>query len=567
MRKTRIYRIFILMCIFLFVFMGLLFRIAYCQLFKGYQLAAEANAMRSRQIELKEYKRGEIFDRNFLPLTSIQSVKALYCLPAEIIKNYPSENKSEAISEIAAFLASNIRDKDYEEIYGKLYRGLKEKVPFVCIAADLSEEEMRRINSYAPSGIVVAPLIKRYRDDGFCCHVLGFASMSENKGLSGIEYVYNDVLTSYPFSEELVSVLDARGQAIQGLMFKVKREENKNKAGVVLTIDKRVQQIAEEIADKKVKKGAVVVMDVNSKEILALVSRPKYNSYEIGKIKNDNENSPLINRALAPYHPGSMFKILIAAAALEYKTVSAKDKFYCSGEYRFSGGKSISCWKKEGHKLISFADAFANSCNSAFIEVALQLGRDKIINFAQQVHLPEERIIGYKTEDNSYIKIDWADMAVANAALGQQGVMLSPVQIASLISTIADDGYFAPPVLVKYWIDKKGIKHLVYSEGKKRVMKEETAKEIRHMMRLVVTKGTGKNAEPITIKAAGKTATSQTGRYKNYGEEIVNTWFGGFFPLHNPRFAIVVLVEEGESGAVSAAPVFKEIAEAMLKFF
>lgn len=564
--RIRSYRIFVLMCLFLFIFSALLLKIAYHQLIEGYKLAIEANAMRSKSIELKEYSRGEIFDRNLLPLTSISTTKALYCLPGEVIKHYATDDENEAISKIAWFLTCNLPDKKYDEIYKDLYKAFEKKSPFVRIVSDLSEEQIENINISAPSGIVVAPIIKRYRNDGFCCHILGYVG-GENKGVSGIEYVYDDVLSGYPASEELVSVLDARGQVIQGLMFKVRKEQHENKSGVVLTIDKRVQQLAEEVADKHIKKGAVVVMDVQSKEILAMLSRPQYNPYEIGKIKDDKDNSPFINRALTPYHPGSLFKIVIAAAALEYKVVSPEDDFYCDGKYKFTDERSISCWKEGGHGQLSFKEAFVNSCNPSFINVALKLGRDKIMSFAEYIHANEKRLIGYPNINGSYIKIEKADMAIANAALGQQGIMLSPLQIASLISTIADDGYFAPPVLVKYWTDKEGKKIFIYPEAKKKVMSEDTAKEIRDMMRLTVVKGTGKNAEMVTVKAAGKTATSQTGRYGENNQEVLNTWFGGFFPADNPRIVIVVLVEEGESGGASAAPVFKEIGDKMLKFF
>lgn len=563
----RSYRIFILMFLFLFIFSGLLLRIAYYQLIKGYALAVQANNMRKRSIELKEYPRGDIFDRNMLPLTGISTSKALYCLPGEVIKNSPFSDQEQALREVAEVLENSLKGRSYDDIYSKLKEGVKHKNAFIRIFADLTEEERQKINTSAPSGIVVAPVIKRYRSDGFCCHVLGCINGSENRGISGIEYFYNDILSGYPSSKELISVLDARGQAITGLMFKVRKREDENRAGVVLTIDKRVQEIAEEAADKYIKKGAVVVMDVHSKEILAMVSRPKYNPYQIEKIKDDNENSPLINRALLPYHPGSLFKILIGAVALEYGAVAKEEEYYCSGEYRFDNGHAVACWKKEGHGWVNLKKAFAYSCNPYFINTALKLGKDKITGTAGKMHVADGRIIGYQSVKGCYIKIENADMAVANAALGQQGVMLSPLNIASLIATVADDGYFAPPVLVKCWIDKEGRENPVYPEPGKMVISRETAETLREMMQTAVAEGTGKNAQLLAARAAGKTATSQTGRFDDKGKEILNAWFGGFFPADNPRFVVVVLVEEGKSGSVSAAPVFKEIGDKMLRFF
>ncbi|SHG81401.1 peptidoglycan glycosyltransferase [Thermosyntropha lipolytica DSM 11003] len=562
----RIHRIYMLMFFFLFVFSALTVKIAYYQLVKGYTLALEASYMRQRSIELKEYARGEIFDRHMLPLTSISTGKALYCLPREIISNSPYSDQERAVGSAARILAHILKDRSYDDIYNKLEKGIKRQDTFIRLFDDLSEAEREKINRSAPAGMVVAPVIKRYRSDGFCCHVLGYINGSENRGVSGIEYFYNDVLSEYPNSEELTSVLDARGKVITGLMFRVRKKENENRAGVVLTIDKRVQEIAEEAADKYIKKGAVVVLDVHSKEILAMVSRPKYDPYQIGKIKDD-ESSPLINRALTPYHPGSLFKILLAAAFLEYDVASKEEEYYCEGGYRFNNGRTISCWKKEGHGWLDLREAFAYSCNPFFINLALRLVRDKIMEMAERMHIDEGKIIGYQPVKDAYVKIEKADMAVANAALGQQGIMLSPLNIASLVATIADDGYFAPPVLVKYWIDKEGRKNIVYPEPRKKVISQETAKEIRKMMRLAVTEGTGKNAELMAVNAAGKTATSQTGRFNEEEEEILNAWFGGFFPADHPRFAVVVLVEEGKTGGTSAAPVFKEIGDEMCRYF
>ena len=144
--------------------------------------------------------------------------------------------------------------------------------------------------------------------------------------------------------------------------------------------------------------------------------------------------------------------------------------------------------------------------------------------------------------------------------------MVSPLQVASLIATIADNGNWAPPCLVRYTTDQAGKKEIPVKPEKKQVISQETAKKVQELMSLVVSQGTGKTAAASEVKVAGKTATSQTGNIKD-DKEILNAWFGGFFPADNPKWAIVVLVEEGKTGAEDAAPVFKEIARDMLDYF
>jgi len=622
MRKRRI---FILMCIVLSIYLGLLCKIAYYQVIKGYSIARQAVAMRSKQIELKEFSRGEILDRNLLPLTGTITSTALYCFPQEMGKSLNSDKDAaknpsvQSFKEVAEFLNQVIDNKDNDEnhqynkereetrfsaqvqdnntstgdmdkksdfealeseinknnmknktsdnILSRLNNATRLGRPFVRIASDLTDQEIQKINSSNLSGIVIAPVIKRYKQDGFCAHLLGYVTgnSTNSEGRAGIEKVYDDLLKESSSSQELTSVLDARGMAIKGLMFKVRQEQDRQKASVVLTIDKRIQEIVENTMSKRVNKGAVVVMDVHSKEVLAMASRPTFNPYHIENVLDDNESS-LRNRALCRYHPGSLFKILVASAALEEGVVKTGDRFFCSGKYVFNDKVSISCWKEEGHGELNFARAFALSCNPSFIEVGLKLGKKKLLDYVDILHITDETIIGYKNNAGTYVEINPGEPALGNACLGQQGIMLTPLQLTSLISTVADGGYWGPPSLVKYIVNKEGQKDILLRPGKKQVISRETAETVQELMKLVVSEGTGKTASIPEVKVAGKTATSQTGIIKG-DEEILNTWFGGFFPADNPRWAIVILVEGGESGAKNAAPVFKDIARGMLNYF
>lgn len=185
----------------------------------------------------------------------------------------------------------------------------------------------------------------------------------------------------------------------------------------------------------------------------------------------------------------------------------------------------------------------------------------------ERLHLTDDTLGGYSVKSDSYVKIDAGDPAMGNAAIGQKGVMLSPLQICSLVASIADDGCWRSPQLVKYFVDGKGKRTVITPEPKQRLFSRETSKNMRILMESVINEGTGKNAAMLEMPVAGKTGTSQSGRISIDGEEILDTWFAGYFPANNPRWAIVVLVEQGKSGAEDAAPVFKEISQGMLNLF
>ncbi|MGI6412765.1 MAG: peptidoglycan D,D-transpeptidase FtsI family protein [Syntrophomonadaceae bacterium] len=568
-------RIFLLMCTILVIYCGLAAKIGYYQLVKGHEIARKATAMRSRQIELKEYPRGDILDRNLLPLTSTQVCNAVYCLPSQIIEYYKQQNPSsltdsdeDILLAVAKDIASLLEPGNITDIYKKILRGYRTGTPMVRIASDLSRSEVNKINNSDMTGIVVAPMLKRYRDDGFCSHIIGYVSGGDDfRGETGLEKVYNSVLNKYPSPyQELVSVVDARGAVIQGLMFKIRREQEKQQAAVVSTIDKRIQEMVETALDAGVEKGAAVVLDIETREILALASRPAFSPYDLERIIEHDTRGSFTNRALTSYHPGSLFKIFLTAVALEEKVLDLDDRFNCQGSYTFNPEVTISCWREEGHGNISFVEAFTGSCNPAFIEVGLRLGRNKLMEYAERLRLCDSTINGFDYKSSSFIHINPGQPALGNASLGQQGVMLTPLQLSSLIATIADDGYWAPPSIVRYTIGQDGKASPVAGLKKEAVLSRDTCQKVQRLMEHVVNKGTGKTASIPETLVAGKTATSQTGIFKN-DEEILNAWFGGYFPADNPRWAVVVLAEEGKSGASDAAPVFRKIAAGMVNCF
>lgn len=559
-------RIYITVLIFFVILTGLVSRIFELQIIKGEKLARQAAAMRARQVELNEYPRGDILDRNLLPLTGVSASNALYGLPG--VLGQGSEHSREQFERTAQFLARVLPDLNPNEIYARLTSAAAQNTPFVRIKSGLTSSQISKINAAQISGLVVAPITKRYASPGLGAHVLGYVSPAgRNEGQAGLEKMYNDILSQHQSSQQLVSVLDARGMAIQGLMFRLKSQQADN-GRVVLTIDKRVQKIAEAAMDKRVKKGAVVILKVKSREVMAMASRPNFDPYQVDKLIDQDEQSSLLNRALNPYFPGSLFKILITAAALEEKAVTPAEKFTCSGKYVFNDQVSISCWKEEGHGRLTFSEALAKSCNPTFIAAAQRLGREKVMQYVRSFHLADESLAGYKMgKCGSYVQIEAGEAALGNACLGQEGVMLTPLQLASLLATVADDGRWVEPSLVRYSVDQDGQRHYPPRQPSEQAISVATAREVQRLLELVVSSGTGKTAALQEVPVAGKTATSETGALKEEQEQVLNTWFGGYFPADRPEWVIVVLSEDGISGAQNAAPVFQDIARGILQCY
>jgi peptidoglycan glycosyltransferase/penicillin-binding protein 2 len=551
------------MGIFLGIFFILLVILARIQLFKGPELGKQAIASHSKTISLSEIVRGEILDRNQMHLTGYNTATGLYYISSIMLAGVKKEEQAALLKIYSQKIGEALNMKP-EFILSELWKSQVQKAGLCRFSLVLNSQQEKAINALGIKGLFTYPIYLRYDPKGFCSHILGYVN-GENppEGISGVEKYYNDILKNQTASDKLISVFDARGGSIEGLMLKIRKEETSHNNSIVLTIDKRVQSLAENIMDESIKKGAVVVMDIRNREILAMASRPNYSPYELVSTNNSTE-APFFNRALSPYFPGSLFKTLLAAAAFEEGLVTEDELFYCGGSIVLDEKMSISCWQHNGHKSLNFAQAFAHSCNPVFIQIGQRLGREKILIYSQRLHLLDTNIIGFNNnQPASQISINPGKRSLANASLGQHGVMLTPLQICSLIATIADGGKWETPSLLSYIIDQNGKRVYPENPAPEQVLTPETAKKLQNLMRLTVEEGTAKTAALPGVLTAGKTGTSQTGRFDENNEEILNTWFGGFYPAENPHWAIVVLSEAGESGAQDAAPVFRKIAAGM----
>lgn len=566
-------RIAILAAMMLFIFTFLSGKLIYDQMINGRDMARSAVQMRSQTIELKEYPRGLILDRNGIPLTDSTKDFALYAMPGVVKAHYGgNESLEAALTRVEALLSPHLNEDTRQEIKQRMAQSPAEPRSLMRLAAHLEDDEVQAVLNLDLQGVIVAPVIKRYRDDGFMAHILGYVGPSGDSGQSGIEKSYDNVLSESASEVELVSMVDARNTVIKGLMFRLRHEQEDTRGTVALTIDRRVQELAEMAMNRHVTRGAVVVMDIKTGQVLAMASRPSFNPYDnIGLIIANDPYSTLTNRALNRYYPGSVFKILVTAAGLEEGVITPADYFDCDGSYDFNSQVSISCLKKEGHGHIDLTTAFIRSCNPSFIAIGERLGRSGLMKYVQRFHLTDETLQGYVVDhDYSYVDIEAGPAALGNASVGQKGVMLTPLELTSMIATIADDGRWKAPSLVRYTIDQQGRVHNLAEPAKEQAVSAETTAVVRQLMEKVITHGSGQSAAMSDVAIAGKTGTSQTGilDYSSTpAREVLNVWFGGYFPADKPRFAMVVLVEDGESGSKDAAPVFRDIVQGMMDYY
>lgn len=438
----------------------------------------------------------------------------------------------------------------------------------------VSEEQRDRILRAAWSGVTVAPVSFRYGERPLATHVVGhlgkiksyaeLASLRKRSdkpyfaddlvGRSGIEKLYERQLKGSVASRQAVAYVDGTGKPLKGGGITVVGLPDRDRLDVVLTLDARIQSLVEELMDRHRLRGAVVVQDVVTGDLLAIASRPAYHPARVGDYLH-NPDGVFTNRALTPYYPGSLFKIVVAAAGLAERVVKENDRFICLG----GNAEPIRCWFTPGHGAITFAQAFAESCNPVFARVALEVGADRLTAYARRLGLEDQTILGYP-ETN--VKVDLAAIGepynLVNAAVGQWPVRATPVQICTLVATIARDGVYRHPRLVKGLLRGDTLVHEIPSSPGKQVLEPTVARRLRELLALVTTAGQGRAAWVPGQGAAGKTGTAETGTAAQLA------WFAGYTPLEKPRFAITVLVEGGESGSRSAAPLFREIATRLL---
>lgn len=406
----------------------------------------------------------------------------------------------------------------------------------------------------------------RYGSRQTAANLIGYINDQDASGACGLELMMDDELSL--LNRHMYAAADVKGNLIpgRGLILAKDRQTSASAAkdngaaasgGVRTTLDKELQSSVEDILNQENRNCAVVVLRADDGGIAAMACTPTFDPNQIGKYLESGKDE-LVNKATqGAYAPGSVFKIVVAAAALE-SGVSAGQQFECRGSVSV-GNLNIKCETggETGHGIINMEEAFAHSCNSYFVQLGQKIGSDAIIETAQKFQLGKAVFEGYPQESRGHLmsREEWQGAAIGNLSIGQGETLVTPIQVARMTGIIASSG-----------ADHEISVRARHRDDSHQVISADTANQIRRMMERVTTEGTGAGLSMIdrngSPKAAVKTGTVE---YQDGGEVKTHAWITGYTPCREPEYIITVFVENGDSGSSSAGPIFRKIIEYLEK--
>lgn len=551
-------RLFLSLIISSLLFTALIFRLGVVQLWNGSELAAKAEDSWRKNIPYSA-KRGEILDRNGVRLAYDISSPTVMAVPAQVTDAKKS----------AKLLAQKLNMTEEG-----LYKMLTKRQLIVKIqpaGRKISTEKAAEIRELDLPGIYVAEDNKRYYPYGsLAAHLLGFTGI-ESQGLTGVELKYDEYLTGISGSVSFLS--DVRGRQMPGSTDQY--TSPRNGLDLQLTIDKNIQSIIERELDQAVlqyqpQHVIAIAMDPNNGEILGMSSRPTYDPSRYKEYDPDtyNRNLPI----WMTFEPGSTFKIITLAAALEENKVDlAHDHFFDKGSIQVSGS-NLRCWKKGGHGSETFMQVVENSCNPGFVVLGQRLGKEKLFEYIRNFGFGTKTGIDLGGEENGILfkESQVGPVELATTAFGQ-GVSVTPIQQIAAVSAAVNGGKLFRPHVGKAWINPETgeVVQETQPELVRQVVSEETSKQVREALESVVAKGTGRNAYIDGFRVGGKTGTAQkveNGRYMA-SEHIVS--FIGFAPADHPQVVIYLAIDDPQGiqfGGLVAAPIVRNMLDDTLRY-
>ncbi|EFM12814.1 stage V sporulation protein D [Paenibacillus curdlanolyticus YK9] len=551
-------RMFIALLCGIIAFGGLIGRLAYVQLVKGEDLSAKAENSWRREVPFTP-KRGEILDRNGTRLAYNISSPTIWAIPVQI------KDKEGTAKALAPLLGMTPE---------RLLPMLKKKETNVKLqpgGRKVTLDKAQQIRALALPGIVIGEDNKRYYPYGsLAAHVLGFTGI-DNQGLTGIEARYDENLKGIPGNIAYLS--DAAGNLMPGSGDTY--QAPKDGLSLQLTIDKQIQTIMERELDQAMAKlhpDHIIAIAMNPKngEVLGMSSRPTYQPDQYRNVPTEvyNRNLPV----WMTYEPGSTFKIITLAAAIEEKKVDLKnERFFDPGAVEV-GGARLRCWKKGGHGSQSFLEVVQNSCNPGFVALGQRLGKESLFDYIRNFGFGKKTGIDISGEENGILfKLSRVGpVELATTAFGQ-GVSVTPIQQITAVAAAINGGTLYKPHIAKGWInpDTGETVESIEPEAVRTVISESTSKQVREALESVVAQGTGGNAFIDGYRVGGKTGTAQkviNGRY-SANEHIVS--FVGFAPADDPQIVVYLAVDNPQGiqfGGVVAAPIVRNILEDSLHY-
>lgn len=536
----------------LIVFSLIVCKMGYLQFFQHDFLMDKALDLWNREFAISSI-RGSIVDSNRIALAYDIPSLSVVCVPNEI------EDK-----EYTSKVLSSILDCKMETIFDKL----KKNVSTHKLQPEgrlITDKQVNEIRSHNLTGVyLVQDSMRYYPNEHYLSHVLGFTGI-DNQGLAGLEAQYDSILKANQGSVQIV--FDAKGKPLK----EYHQSLISPGSGMIvqLTIDKRIQDVVERELNQVMlryepKSAWALIMNPNSGAILAMASKPDFNpnAYQEYDANIYNQNLPIWKN----YEPGSTFKSIVFAMALNENLFDMDKDLYLDKGYEIVGGARLKSWKAGGHGLQTFLEVLQNSSNPGFVEISKRLGKDKLIYYLEQFHFGEKLDVDLPGEAKG-ILFDYEkmkDLEVATTCFGQ-GISMTSLQLVSAFCAVVNGGYMYQPYITKAFLDPYTKDEIVSIEPKQlnQVVSEETSFKMRYALEHVVALGGGRNAFLQGYRIGGKTGTAQ--KVAN-GVYMANEYILSFIsaaPINDPEIVIFMAVDAPKNdvqyGGTVVAPVVKEM--------
>nr|WP_317399713.1 penicillin-binding transpeptidase domain-containing protein [uncultured Gemmiger sp.] len=481
-------------------------------------------------------RRGNFYDRDGRQLTGTEPRWYALCIPGD--SSYAT------LFPYVSFAAQS-----------ELYEKRNSMTPFLVeVSTDLSA-----------NGVYTYADAQRYLPNPIARHLIGYLN-GEGVGVSGLELAYDDLLAQAGDEQTVLCTTTAQGSLMTGTQPEISRTSG-TQQGVQLTLDANLQRACEGIAAQSMERGCIVVMETATGDVLASVSMPEFDPEDLVKSIQADDTS-LINRPLSAFSAGSVFKVVLAAAA--YQAGYSWFTHDCTGSVEV-GDQVFRCAEGRAHGQVNLRGALEQSCNCYFIELGQLLGGERILQMARQLGFGQATAVapGLKSAEGNLPQAS----AVADAdggqlamlSFGQGALTVTPLQITAMMNTVADNGTWKAPRFVKGIVDAETMQLVQPMETAEDVpvCDADTAAILRSMLTSVVENGIGREAAPDVGLAGGKTGTAQTGQYDESGEELLNYWFSGFWPADAPRYTVTVLQDTTREPETSSAALFARVVNAI----
>ncbi|QOX63560.1 PASTA domain-containing protein [Anoxybacterium hadale] len=577
--KRRLVLVFVLTCL---MCTALAFRVGWIQVVASERYAKMAVEQQTRDVPIPA-KRGIIYDTNGKELAISAVTNSIWARPG-VVKSAATEEKSQENLEKTASALAEILEMDQEQVL----KIISQNRSLVKVAKYVDKEKADQIRQKGLKGIEIAEDVKRYYPMGpFLAHVLG-STTDDNRGLAGIEMRYDKYLSGIP--GRWIKNTDRDGDSLSYGVEKYFQAENG--LNLVLTIDEVIQHYVEKALDTvqantSADRVMCIVMDPKTGDILAMGVTPDYDPNNprvppteegaayLDSLTDEKKleywnamwRNPLVSDT---YEPGSTFKLLTTAIALEEGVTSLDDRFVCTGSIVVAGQK-LRCWRSYNpHGAQNLVQAVGNSCNPVFVQLAQRVGYEKYFDYMELFGLRDKTGIDYPGEGYAILQDEASAGPVGLATMSYgQGIAVTPIQLITAVSALGNEGKLMQPRIVKELRDSDGnVIQSFKTKVVRQVVSKKTADEMSLIMEAVVDEGGGATAKVPGYRIGGKTGTANKAKGGGYSEETFSS-FIGMAPMDDPRIAILMIVDNPKGvkfGSQTAAPGVRLVLEETLRY-